>query len=194
VNYFRITIVLIVCSFPFVYWIANCLPVRTQNFLRALHRGWRTRIGATVHSEMPVKERCFLQGITRVCTRTRHSRGVTYPTENRVSIQKPKTISLLRRGSVSLPARCAPVLPCQESHLWRAIRAFQFAKRFQIEDVRKRRYRPTVISILNRSLLCTINRASLPLCCETRQMQDEQAAFVIKMQTCSDRHDLSCDQ
>jgi len=65
---------------------------------------------------MPVKERCFLQGITRVCTRTRHSRGVTYPTENRVSIQKPKTISL-RRGSVSSPARCAPVLHCQESHL-----------------------------------------------------------------------------
>lgn len=49
----------------------------------------------------------LLQGITRVCTRTRHSRGVTYPSENRVSIQKPKTISLCR-SSVSSRARRAP--------------------------------------------------------------------------------------
>lgn len=49
----------------------------------------------------------LLQGITRVCTRTRHSRGMTYPSENRVSIQKPKTISL-RRSSVSSRARRAP--------------------------------------------------------------------------------------
>lgn len=51
----------------------------------------------------------LLQGITRVCTRIRHSRGVTYPTENRVSIQKPKTISL-RRSSVS--RRCCIVKNC----------------------------------------------------------------------------------
>jgi hypothetical protein len=94
--------------------ILNCKLIvdphvrRAQNFLSLgkLHRRLKdaNRSDGTVHSEMPVKERCFLQGIARVCARTRYSRGVTYPTENRVSIQKPKTISL-RGGSVSSPVR-----------------------------------------------------------------------------------------
>lgn len=51
--------------------------------------------------------RCFpTRNYTRVHTHTTPSRGVTYPTENRVSIQKPKTISL-RGSSVSSPARRA---------------------------------------------------------------------------------------
>lgn len=72
----------------------------------------------------------LLQGITRVCTRIRHSRGMTYPSENRVSIQKPKTISL-RRSSVSSRARRAPGIVKNRVSFRRAIRAFRFANCFR---------------------------------------------------------------